>query len=100
MCSQGLKPCNRCFSQVISLWNTPGILVQHSSQSPSDCLVPILFRIRKVDCSTNFQTSVALTNKTVFLTYPVTNVEVPGELAMGKFFLPLKDIGSSLADFS
>lgn len=81
---------------VISLRNILSVLVQHDSQSPSDWLIPILFRVRKANCSTNFQTSVALTNKNVFLTYPVTNAEVPSELAV---FLPPKDVGLGLAAF-
>ena len=58
--------------------------------------MPILFRVRIANCGTNFQTSVALTNKNVFLTYPVTNLEVPSELAV---FFPPKDVGSGLAAF-
>lgn len=80
---------------VISLRNILSVLVQHDSQGP-DWLIPILFRVRKANCSTNFQTSVALTNKNVFLTYPVTNAEVPSELAV---FLPPKDAGLGLAAF-
>lgn len=56
-----------------------GALVQRNSQGSSDRLIPILFRVKNVNCNTNFQTSVALTSKTVFLTYPMTGVEVYGE---------------------
>lgn len=64
------------------------IPLAYNSQVLSHWLVPILARVRKVNCSTSVQTSMALTNSTVFLTYPVSNVEVLGEL---KVFLPSKD---------
>lgn len=62
--------------------------MRHNSRGPSDWLVPILFRVRNVNCSTTVQTSVALTGKDVFLTYPTTSVEVSGEPAV---FLLSKD---------
>lgn len=81
---------------MISLCYISGVLVQHNSQNPSDWLVPILFRVRKVNCSTNFRTTVALINKNVLLTYPVPNVKVLGELVV---FLPPKDMGSGVTVF-